>query len=101
MYAESYFLGDEPYQGDKDEFINRFYTGFHREDEFVTAISEVKLRTLPSTDDKESEVVDVLKHGEYIKRTGRHVAHNWSRLDYHGQIVYCTSSHLEVKDTQK
>lgn len=101
VYAETYFLGDEPYQGDQDEFINRFYPGFHSEDELVTAITEVKLLTQPSIDDKESKIVYVLKHGEYIKRTGRHVTHNWSRLEYNGQTVYCASSFLESKENNE
>lgn len=65
--------------------------GFTAVDEQVTAKSETNLRTSPSTQD--SEVVYLLKNGEYVRRIGVHT-NGWSKLEYNGQIVYAITSYL-------
>lgn len=65
--------------------------GFTAVDEQVTAKEETNLRTSPSIDN--SEVVYLLKNGEYVKRIGIH-ANGWSKLEYNGQIVYAITSYL-------
>lgn len=61
--------------------------------ETVTAKDETNLRTKPSTSD--SEVVYMLKKGEYVKRVGINKATGWSKLIYNGQTVYAVTSLLE------
>lgn len=65
--------------------------GFTAVDEQVTAKSETNLRTSPST--QNSEVVYLLKNGEYVRRIGVHT-NGWSKLEYNGQIVYAITSYL-------
>ena len=65
--------------------------GFTTVDEQVTAKSETNLRTSPST--QNSEVVYLLKNGEYVRRIGIHT-NGWSKLEYNGQIVYAITSYL-------
>lgn len=65
--------------------------GFTAVDEQVTAKEETNLRTAPSTDN--SEVVYLLKNGEYVRRIGVH-SNGWSKLEYNGQTVYAISSYL-------
>ncbi len=65
--------------------------GFQTVDEQVTAKTETNLRTQPST--QNSQVVYLLKNGEYVKRIG--ISNNgWSKLEYNGQIVYAITSYL-------
>lgn len=65
--------------------------GFSPVNEQVTAKEETNLRTKPSTQD--SEVVHLLKHGEYVTRIGVH-SNGWSKLQYNGQTVYAITSYL-------
>ena len=66
-------------------------------DDTVTAKVEVNLRTLPSTENGESQVLTLLKHGETVRRTG--VSSNgWSRLEYNGTVCYAVTSYLEAPD---
>lgn len=65
--------------------------GFTAVDEQVTAKEETNLRTSPST--QNSEVVHLLKNGEYVRRIGVHT-NGWSKLEYNGQIVYAITSYL-------
>ncbi len=58
--------------------------------DMVTAKLEVNLRTAPTT---KSEVVVLLKNGEFVERTGISEK-GWSRLIYKGQIVYAVTSYL-------
>ncbi|MEG2782609.1 MAG: GH25 family lysozyme [Oscillospiraceae bacterium] len=58
----------------------------------VTAKIETNLRSSPSSKDN-SNVVILLKNGEYVTRTG--VSDNgWSRLIYNGQTVYAVTKYL-------
>ena len=60
-------------------------------------LTTVNLRTLPSTENEESQVLTLLKHGETVKRTG--VSSNgWSRLEYNGTVCYAVTSYLEAPD---
>ena len=63
-------------------------------DEQVTAKVETNLRTAPSTTD--SEVVYLLRNGEYIRRTGVR-SDGWSRLIYDGQTVYAVTDYLTAE----
>lgn len=65
--------------------------GFVSVDEQVTAKSETNLRNAPSTDN--SEVVYLLKNGEYVRRIGVN-SNGWSKLEYNGQTVYAITSYL-------
>ena len=69
-------------------------TEFEEVYELVTAKNAVNLRTLPSTEHPDVEVVAQLKNGEVIVRTGINKDLGWSRVEYNGQVLYCVSSYL-------
>lgn len=94
VYAvTSYLTEDLTYKPPEDDGLK---TQFRDVNDQVTAKSETNLRTLPSVTD--SEVVHLLKNGEYLTRTG--ISDNgWSRLTYNGQTVYAVSSYLTGENT--
>lgn len=92
-YAVSNFLTTDLNYIPEDSDIK---TVFEPAADKVTAKKVVNLRTKPSVDDEDSEVVGQLKHGEVLQRTGINKDVGWSRVVYNGQIVYCISSYLEV-----
>lgn len=65
----------------------------------VTAKEETNLRAAPTT---ESEIVGVIKNGDFVKKTGESAA-GWTRLEYNGKTVYAKSSLLttEVKQNSE
>lgn len=77
-------------------------TPFTPVNEQVTAKDVVNLRTLPSVEHVDSQVVAQLKNGEYITRTGINTDVGWSRVEYNGQVLYCVSNFLmtEEEETQ-
>ena len=70
-------------------------TRFVAVDEKVTAKIEVNLRTLPSVEHPDCEIVTLLKNGTVVTRTDINEDLGWSRLEYEGQTVYCVSSMLK------
>lgn len=92
-YAVSNFLTTDLNYIPEDSDIK---TVFESAADNVTAKKVVNLRTKPSVEDEDSEVVGQLKHGEVLQRTGINKDVGWSRVVYNGQIVYCISSYLEV-----
>lgn len=92
VYAVTSYLSNEVVQVQKPEQEPPTSSdGFTAVDEQVTAKAETNLRTAPSTDN--SEVVYLLKNGEYVRRIGVH-SNGWSKLEYNGQTVYAISSYL-------
>ncbi len=75
-------------------------TPFTPVSEQVTAKIEVNLRTLPSTEHEDSQVVYTLKNGEFILRTGINTDVGWSRVEYNGQTLYCISSYLMTMEEE-
>ncbi len=65
-------------------------------DDRVTAKIEVNLRSKPTTN---SDIVAVLKNGEFLSRTGTN-DQGWSRLIYNGSTVYAVSSYLTTESTK-
>ena len=94
VYAVSSFLTTEKVSpaSSNTSFVNSD-DGFKTVDEQVTAKIETNLRSAPSTN---SEVIYLLKAGEYVKRVGIH-NNGWSKLEYNGQIVYAVSSFLTTE----
>ncbi|MBR6743195.1 MAG: SH3 domain-containing protein [Clostridia bacterium] len=88
VYAVSSYLTLDADNTGTDEMI------FRDADGEVTAKTETNLRDKPTTDG--SEVVYLLKNGEFLKRTGISDK-GWSRLEYDGKTVYAVSSYLEEK----
>ena len=70
-------------------------TQFEAVSDQVTPKKEVNLRTIPSVEDEDSQVVVLLKHGEIVTRTGINRDLGWSRVEYNGQELYCITSYLE------
>lgn len=68
---------------------------FYKNNDRVTAKTETNLRSAPVGGDK-SEVVYLLKNGEYVERTG-YSDQGWSRVILNGQTLYAVTSYLEVK----
>lgn len=87
--AESYDVGDT----DGDGMI----TDFVPVNEMVTAKEYTNLRTLPSVEHPDCEVVYQLKKGETVLRTGIDETWGWSRLQYRSQICYAVSSMLTTE----
>ena len=93
----SYLTTDLDYVPGAAQSEGGLQTRFETVDDTVTAKVEVNLRTLPSTENGESQVLTLLKHGETVRRTG--VSSNgWSRLEYNGTVCYAVTSYLEAPD---
>lgn len=69
-------------------------TEFETVNERVTAKEEVNLRTLPSTEHPDVQVIVKIKNGDIVTRTGINKDLGWSRVEYNGQTLYCVSSYL-------
>ena len=67
---------------------------FQTVSQLVTAKIEGNLRAAPTTD---SEVLGVLKNGEFVERIGVG-DRGWDRLLLNGRTVYAVASYLEVKE---
>lgn len=92
-YAVSSYLTNNVGDADKGDTIE---TLFQTVNESVTAKIKVNLRSMPSVENKHSEVVAQLKNGEVITRTGINEDVGWSRVEYNGMTLYCVSSYLKV-----
>lgn len=66
--------------------------------EQVVTTKAVNLRTLPSTERTDSEVVVKMEEGETLTRTGVNKELEWSRVVYQGQTLYCVSWYLTEMD---
>ena len=73
-------------------------TVFTPVNELVTAKKAVNLRTIPSTEHKDSVVVVKIKNGDIITRTGINKDVGWSRVVYNDQVLYCISSYLQLAE---
>ena len=62
----------------------------------VTPKIEVNLRKLPSVTNPDAVVVATVSSGEVFERTGLNQEYGWSRVEYHGQTLYCVSSYLNI-----
>ena len=62
----------------------------------VTPKIEVNLRKLPSVTNPEAVVAATAYAGEVFERTGINQEYGWSRVEYHGQTLYCVSSYLNI-----
>ncbi len=69
---------------------------FYNTNDQVTAKTETNLRSAP-VGGGGSEVVYLLKNGEYIERNG-YSDQGWSRVVWNGQTLYAVTSYLEVKE---
>lgn len=96
LYAVSNFLTTDlnytPGTAGADDGLK---TQFETVEEKVTAKDSVNLRTLPSVEMEDSQILVQLKHGETVTRTGISV-NGWSRLIWEGKTCYAVSSYLEV-----
>ena len=73
-------------------------TQFVEVNELVTAKIEVNLRTLPSVEHADSEVVATIYNGDIVTRTGINKDVGWSRVEHNGQTLYCISSLLQLAE---
>jgi len=71
-------------------------TQFQEVNEQVTAKLEVNLRTMPSVEHPDSQVIVTIHNGDVVTRTGINLDVGWSRVDYNGQTLYCVSSYLTL-----
>lgn len=97
-YAVSNFLTtDLSYDPAVSGGADGFKTQFDNVTETVTAKDSVNLRTIPSVESEDSQVIGQLKNGEKAQRTG--ISNNgWSRLDWNGTTCYAVSSYLVLLD---
>lgn len=66
---------------------------FREVSETVTAKDVTNLRSVPSTEDAENVVTQLL-NGSSLERTGINDATGWSRLNYNGETVYAVTQFL-------
>ena len=96
-YAISnYLTTDLSHHTVKAEPDDGIETVFKKVDDQVTPKIEVNLRKLPSVTNPDAVVVATVSAGEVFHRTGINNDHGWSRVEYHGQTLYCVSSYLNV-----
>lgn len=93
-YAVSSYLTTN-LSGEAEEPDDEIDTVFTEVNERVTAKEAVNLRTIPSVQDPNSQVVVQIKNGEVVTRTGINTDVGWSRVEYNGQTLYCVSSYLQ------
>ena len=75
-----------------------FKTQFDNVVETVTAKDTVNLRTMPSVENEDSQVIGQLKHGDTAQRTGIST-NGWSRLLWNGTTCYAVSNYLVLLDS--
>ena len=80
-------------QGGSDGLNTQFETANDR----VTAKEKVNLRSMPSVDNPDSQVVAELKNGDFARRTGIS-SNGWSRIEYNNMPCYAVSSYLVMVD---
>ena len=80
-------------QGGSDGLNTQFETANDR----VTAKEKVNLRSMPSVDNPDSQVVAELKNGDIARRTGIS-SNGWSRIEYNNTPCYAVSSYLVMVD---
>ncbi|MBQ4037538.1 MAG: hypothetical protein IJC84_05360 [Clostridia bacterium] len=90
VYAVTSYLTEQLQEEPHDPAAGH---SFEKTSELVTAKVEVNLRAAPTTD---SEVVVLLKNGEYVERIGIG-DRGWDKLLYQGREVFAVASYLEVK----
>lgn len=93
-YAVSSYLTTD-LTGQEPEDEAGIQTQFEEIHDQVTAKEAVNLRTLPSVESADSQVVHQLKNGEVVTRTGINRDLGWSRVVWEGQTLYCVSSYLK------
>lgn len=76
-------------------------TEFATVNEIVTAKEATNLRSLPSTEHPDCEIIYQLKNGETVVRTGIDEKWGWSRLQYKSQVCYAVSSMLTTELPKK
>lgn len=92
--VSSYLTTDLSYKKPEEEPDDGIETVFRAVNDKVTPKDAVNLRTLPSVTNEASTVVAKVSNGEVLVRTGINDELGWSRVEYHGQILYCVSSYL-------
>lgn len=91
-YAVSSYLTESGGSPAEEEIIG---VDFETVNEQVTAKDTVNLRTLPSVENKESQILVQLERGDIAARIG--VSDNgWSKLIYNGVTCYAVSRYLNV-----
>lgn len=95
-YAVSRYLipAEEDASGETKP-VGEIQTQFEECNDRVTPKLEVNLRTLPSVEDPNCEVVALIKNGEVVTRTGINRDVGWSRVEYNGQTLYCITQYLK------
>lgn len=94
--VSSYLTEDLDYNPTAPIVVDGIETVFQPVDDKVTAKKAVNLRTIPSVEHEDSQVIVKISHGEVVKRIGINEDVGWSQVEYNGQILYCISSYLEI-----
>ena len=56
----------------------------------------MNLRKLPSVTNPDATIITTVKAGEIFERNGINQEYGWSRVEYHGEILYCVSSYINI-----
>lgn len=93
--VSSYLTADMDYKplDPQDRDGDGIVTEFEKTERQVTAKKKVNLRTLPSVEREDSEVIATLENGDVATCVG--VSSNgWSKLEYNGVTCYAVTSYL-------
>lgn len=93
-YAVSNYLKLTDNSSSNDDY-SEIQTQFEEIHDQVTAKDVVNLRSRPSVEEDESEIISQLKKGEIIDRTGINRDLGWSRVVKDGEVLYCITSYLK------
>ncbi len=91
-YAKYSYL--MPFEGIGDEDVGMAFTEVRDK---VTPTQPLNLRSVPNTARKDTVVVKA-QEGEVLHRIGVNKETEWSKVLYHGQVLYCSSIYLTVAE---
>lgn len=92
-YAISSYLTQAAVMQEKGQSEETFDIAFRAVQETVTAQDKVNLRSIPSTERKDSQILTQLYNGDTAIRIG--ISDNgWSKLQYNGMTCYAASMYL-------
>ncbi len=91
--VSSYLIGESEKKSAEIESDDDIQTQFHKADQKVTAKDVVNLRSLPSVEHEDVDVIGQLKSGDVATCVGTS-DNGWSKLNYRGTTCYAITSYL-------
>lgn len=99
-YAISSYLTQAADTRGNEQSEETFDISFKTVQETVTARDKVNLRSIPSTERKDAQILDQLQNGDTAIRVG--ISDNgWSKLNYNGMTCYAASMYLITVESEE